>query len=70
MGGLPKKKISSSRRGQRRSHDHIALPSLMTCPQCRKKKVTHQVCPNCGTYNGMDILRLEEKRARKKQPEE
>ena len=35
MVGLPKKKISSARRGQRRSHDHIVPPPLMNCPQCR-----------------------------------
>ena len=50
MVGLPKKKISSSRRGQRRSHDRLTLPTLMICPKCREKKPTHQVCPSCGTY--------------------
>lgn len=65
MVGLPKKKISSSRRGQRRSHDRIAVPPLMTCPQCRQKKVTHQVCLNCGTYNGVDVLRLDQKARQK-----
>ncbi len=64
MVGLPKKKISSSRRGQRRSHDHVKVPPLMTCPQCRARKVTHQVCWNCGTYNGLDILRLDAKAKR------
>jgi large subunit ribosomal protein L32 len=65
MVALPKKKISSSRRGQRRSHDHIKLPPLMTCPQCKARKVTHQVCPTCGTYNGIDVLRLESKAKQK-----
>ena len=67
MVGLPKKKISSSRRGQRRSHDRLTLPTLMNCPRCRAKKPTHQVCPTCGTYNGIDVLRLEAKA--KQQPE-
>lgn len=61
MVGLPKKKISSRVRGNRRSHDHIKLPQLMNCPQCRARKPTHQVCPTCGTYNGIDVLRLEAK---------
>lgn len=65
MVGLPKKKISSAVRGQRRAHDHIKLPPLMTCPQCKAKKVTHQVCRNCGTYNGMDILRLDDRAKRR-----
>jgi large subunit ribosomal protein L32 len=65
MVALPKKKISSSRRGQRRSHDHIQLPPLMTCPQCKQRKVTHQVCPSCGTYNGIDVLHLDAKAKQK-----
>jgi large subunit ribosomal protein L32 len=65
MVGLPKKKISSSRRGQRRSHDRITVPQLMKCPQCRQLKPTHQVCLNCGTYNGRDVLRLGEKSKQK-----
>jgi len=65
MVGLPKKKISSAHRGSRRAHDHIKLPPLMSCPQCRKLKPTHQVCPNCGTYNGLDVLRLDAKAKQK-----
>ncbi|HEY1295539.1 MAG TPA: 50S ribosomal protein L32 [Chloroflexota bacterium] len=65
MVGLPKKKISSARRGQRRSHDHIVLPPMMDCPQCKQRKPTHLVCPNCGTYNGIDILRLDAKAKQK-----
>lgn len=65
MVGLPKKKVSSSRRGQRRSHDALKPPQLMTCPQCKQPKPTHQVCMNCGTYNGIDILRLEGRRKRR-----
>jgi len=65
MVALPKKKISSSRRGQRRSHDHIKPLPMMNCPQCRQRKPTHMVCPSCGTYNGIDILRLDAKAKQK-----
>lgn len=59
MGALPKKKISKSRRGMRRSQSHIKLPQLSTCPQCRAVKITHRVCPTCGTYNGHQVLTIE-----------
>ena len=62
MGALPKKKISGARRGNRRSHDHIQTPTLMTCPQCQARKVTHRVCPTCGTYNGNQVLTIKDKR--------
>jgi large subunit ribosomal protein L32 len=58
MGGLPKKKKSRSRRGMRRSHQHIAVPPLSACPQCHELKPTHRVCPSCGTYNGHQILKV------------
>ena len=56
MGAVPKRKISSARRGNRRSHHHISLPQLARCPQCRNLKPTHQVCPSCGTYKGMQVI--------------
>ena len=56
MGAVPKRKISSMRRGNRRSHHHIALPPLVRCQQCRAKKPRHRVCLNCGTYRGMQII--------------
>jgi large subunit ribosomal protein L32 len=56
MGAVPKRKISSHRRGNRRSHHHISPPPLSRCPQCRELKPTHRVCPSCGTYRGMQVL--------------
>lgn len=61
MGALPKKKISQSRRGQRRSHDHITPVPLTACSQCGEQKPTHRVCPTCGTYNGNQVLRIKTK---------
>ena len=50
-------------RGHRRHHLALKLPQLMDCPQCGQKKLTHYVCPSCGTYNGHQILTIREKRA-------
>ena len=56
MGAVPKRKISSMRRGNRRSHHKIVPPPLVRCTQCRTMKPRHQVCPSCGTYRGMQII--------------
>jgi len=63
MGALPKKKVSRMNRGHRRAALALTLPTLMDCPQCGQKKLTHHVCPSCGTYNGNQILTIKEKRA-------
>lgn len=62
MVALPKKKHTNHRQGLRRSHDKIKVPPMMTCPQCRQLKVTHRVCPTCGTYKGRQVLKIEVKR--------
>ncbi len=58
MGALPKQKTSKARKGKRRSHLHLELPQLEVCPTCKTKKQTHHVCPECGTYRGRQILRV------------
>lgn len=63
MGALPKKKVSRMHRGHRRASQTITLPTLMDCPQCSQKKLTHHVCPSCGMYNGNQVLTIREKRA-------
>ena len=30
--------------------------NLTTCSRCREPKLAHVACPNCGTYNGRDVL--------------
>ncbi|NVM22052.1 MAG: 50S ribosomal protein L32 [Desulfobacterales bacterium] len=57
---LPKRKISKSRRGKRRSHQRVTLPSLSVCPQCNEPKLPHHVCPSCGHYKGRTVIEKEE----------
>lgn len=53
---VPKKKTSKARRDSRRSHHALSAPTLVECPQCKSKKPSHVVCPNCGTYAGRQVL--------------
>lgn len=52
-------KKSKSRKGMRRSHDHIAKPSVIYC-QCGEPTLPHRVCPSCGQYNGRQVLDTQE----------
>jgi len=48
MGALPKRKISSYRRGKRRAGHIAALPTLTKCPKCGNLKRPHFICANCS----------------------
>ena len=56
--GLPKRKVSHARQGDRRSHLALTLPSLDTCPRCHEMKLSHAACPTCGTYRGRQVIEL------------
>lgn len=52
----PKKRTTNSRTGTRRSQIKLVAPALVYCEKCHEKKVKYQVCPNCGTYRGKQII--------------
>ncbi|MEM2118972.1 MAG: 50S ribosomal protein L32 [Candidatus Bathyarchaeia archaeon] len=58
---VPKRKYPKSRQGKRRSHLALNAPPLVNCPQCHTPKLSHHVCPTCGTYEGRDVLKIEQK---------
>ncbi|ACO44939.1 50S ribosomal protein L32 [Deinococcus malanensis] len=53
---VPKKKTSKSKRDMRRSHHALTVPAMNDCPQCHGKKLSHHICPNCGYYDGRQVL--------------
>jgi large subunit ribosomal protein L32 len=55
---VPRKKTSKSRKGMRRSHDHVAVPTIVYC-ECGEPSLPHRACPSCGTYKGRQVLRQE-----------
>ncbi|MDY6844558.1 MAG: 50S ribosomal protein L32 [Thermodesulfobacteriota bacterium] len=57
---LPKRRHSKSRRNKRRSHDALTLPHYISCSQCGEPKLTHHVCPSCGTYKGRQVIATKE----------
>ncbi len=52
---VPKKKVSKSRRNNRRAHDAIKPASHMECSSCGELKLPHHVCSSCGVYNGRKV---------------
>jgi large subunit ribosomal protein L32 len=56
---VPKKRVSRSRRNNRRSHDALRAPTLTTCPECGSRTLAHTVCSECGTYKGKQVLEVD-----------
>lgn len=52
---VPKKKQSKSRIGMRRSHDRVAVPTVIYC-ECGEPTLPHRVCSACGVYKGRQML--------------
>src|SRR5207302_16061 len=34
----------------------LTLPQLVACPQCKKPRLSHHACPNCGLYRGRQVF--------------
>jgi large subunit ribosomal protein L32 len=61
MGALPKRKVSQVRRDRRRAHYlKVQKGHMIECPQCHSLKLAHHVCPNCGTYKGVEVVQVKE----------
>jgi len=55
---VPKKKTSKSRRNMRRSHDRVAVPTIIYC-ECGEPTLPHRICSSCGVYKGKQRLSTE-----------
>ncbi len=55
---LPKRKYAKARQGKRRSHLALTIPAMDTCYQCHSPKLSHHVCPTCGSYAGRDVISI------------
>ncbi|MBM4424407.1 MAG: 50S ribosomal protein L32 [Chloroflexi bacterium] len=57
----PKRKHTKGRRNRRRSHDALTAPQLIACSNCGEMCRPHVVCPNCGRYDGREVVAKKEK---------
>lgn len=53
---VPMKKVSRSKRNQRRAHDAVGKTNLTECKNCGEPKLPHHVCKACGYYDGREIV--------------
>ncbi|WP_443686998.1 50S ribosomal protein L32 [Phascolarctobacterium succinatutens] len=53
---VPKRKMSKARRDRRRANWKLSVPGMVECPQFNEMKMPHRVCPECGYYNGKQVI--------------
>lgn len=61
MAIAPQRRISKTRKRQRRSHFKLELPGMMVCPNCGEVKLAHVVCEKCGYYDGKLVREIKVK---------
>lgn len=52
----PKRRHSKARTRTRRSTWKAKLPVIGRCPQCHEPRLSHTVCPHCGSYRGRTVV--------------
>lgn len=58
----PKKRMTSTRSGNRQSHDALKTKPFVICAHCKKAIRPHTVCANCGFYKNKKILALKDEK--------
>ena len=52
----PKRRWSKARTHLKRSTRKLESQNLVDCPHCHEKIRQHRVCPNCGYYDGKEVV--------------
>jgi large subunit ribosomal protein L32 len=57
---VPKRRTSHARQGKRRSHLHLKPKQVQYCRDCEQPVLPHHICPNCGHYQGREVVKMEQ----------
>jgi large subunit ribosomal protein L32 len=52
----PKKKLTRTRSGNRRSHRRLTVVKASKCQNCGAPVVPHRICKTCGFYKGKQVI--------------
>lgn len=53
---VPKRRVSKSKKGMRRSHDHLDVQVTTICKNCGASIKPHRVCKECGYYKNRSVI--------------
>lgn len=60
---------TKSHTNNRRSHHALTPSKIGTCKKCHAPALPHQICKNCGTYAGREIVDVLAKLTKKERKE-
>ena len=64
---VPKRKVSKARRDKRRANVcKMTVAGFVACKKCGELKLPYRICPKCGSYDGKQILEVEDPKAKAK----
>lgn len=58
---VPARKTSKTRKRMRRTHFKLVPQGLVKCAHCGQMVKQHQVCPHCGYYDGVQVIKVKAK---------
>ena len=53
--GVPKKRHSAKRRGDRRAKTGVTSLAMINCVKCGAPTLPHRMCSKCWTYRGVSV---------------
>lgn len=59
---VPKKKRSKSKKRIKRACWKLEEVSLSLCPVCRFATRSHVACKNCGSYDGVQVIKRRQRK--------
>lgn len=59
---VPQRRTSKKRKRLRRSHQALVVNGLVKCTNCGATIKAHNVCPECGFYDGEEVLKTKKKK--------
>lgn len=54
---VQQRRVSKSRKGMRRAHDHLEIQTTVACKNCGAQKQPHRVCRECGYYKERNVIK-------------
>jgi large subunit ribosomal protein L32 len=63
MGVQQSRRSKSRTRRKRAAWLSTDKPNVMECPQCHSVKLPHRLCPECGYYNGREVIAKDDQAA-------